>query len=123
LRDLIKLDYFCHHRARRVPGFLQGLAVVEPPALRALRKSHPDSAYVPFSHRIEWEGVPAASHPSLEAVDRPIWLSFSYGDATQGYFFRPAIAELTPDGNAREVRAGLPLSVPPVSTAGESPRA
>jgi uncharacterized protein DUF4080/radical SAM family protein len=95
LRDLIKLDYFCHHRARRVPGFLQGVPVAELPPLRAMRKSHPDSAYVPFAHRIAWEGEAGASKPRLEPSPQPVWLEFSYAAARQGYFFRPAIAELT----------------------------
>ena len=95
LRDLVKLDYFCHHRARRVPGFLQGATVAEPAGLRALRKSRPDSAYAPFAHRISWAGEPGASRPTLEPSLQPVWLEFSYADARQGYFFRPAITELT----------------------------
>lgn len=95
LRDLVKLDYFCHHRARSVPGFLQGVLVAEPPEMRAMRKSHPDSAYVPFAHRIAWAGEKGASKPTLEPSPQPVWLEFSYAHARQGYFFRPAIAELT----------------------------
>ena len=111
LRDLVKLDYFCHHRARRVPKLLQDTPVAEPFGLRQWRKGRPDTAVVPFAHRIAWDGEPGASQPRLEPSPCPVWLEFSYAGARQGYFFRPTIAH-------------WPLA-PPVplraSTAGPSP--
>jgi anaerobic magnesium-protoporphyrin IX monomethyl ester cyclase len=121
LRDLVKLDYFCHHRARRVPGFLQGTFIAEPPALRALRKGNPDTAYVPFGHRLLWPGPEGEGQPRLEPADSPVWLAFAYGQASQGYFFRPDITEWAlHDGrigvNPPPLAAKPALSSPPVDT-------
>ncbi len=92
LRDLIKLDYFCHHRARRVPGFLQGNGVPEPAWVRTLRKSDPDTVLAPFVHEIAWDGgEPGEGRPTLRPASRTRWFAFRYGGASQGYFFRPRV--------------------------------
>jgi hypothetical protein len=110
LRDLVKLDYFCHHRARRVPKILQDTPVAEPFGLRQRRKARPDTAVVPFAHRIAWDGRPGGGHPRLQPSPHPVWLEFSYAEAHQGYFFRPAIAEweLTPAAASRPSAAATP---------------
>ncbi len=92
LRDLVKLDYFCHHRARRVPSFLRGPAVTEPAWVHALRKADPDTVLVPFAHDIAWDaGEPGRGAPRLTPARDTVWLAVSYGRASQGYFFRPLL--------------------------------
>jgi radical SAM superfamily enzyme YgiQ (UPF0313 family) len=87
LEDLLKLDYFFHHRARRVPGFLNGRETPETPAVRAHRKSEPESAVAAFRHRLLLQDGTAA----LEASDAPVWYAFRYPQQGQGYFFRPVV--------------------------------
>jgi len=113
LRDLVKLDYFCHHRARRVPGFLRGSAVAEPAWVRALRKADPDTVLVPFAHEITWNGgEPGQGLPCLTPTPDTRWIAFSYGRADQGYFFRPRLRlvweGLTAPGEPGSAREDLP---------------
>jgi hypothetical protein len=107
LRDLIKLDYFCHHRARRVPRILQGAAVREPPDARAIRKADPDTVIAPFDHEIAWTGGGSGQGtPALLPSDTTRWLAFSYHDAHEGYFFRPVVTDVTARITASRVRTG-----------------
>ena len=105
LRDLVKLDYFCHHRARRIPAFLRGTAVAEPEWVRALRKGSPDTVLVPFDHEIAWDGAePGQGMPRLTPAAKTHWVAISYGRASQGYYFRPGL---------RHVQAGADLASGP----------
>ncbi len=95
LLDLLRLDYFYHHRANRVPDFLMDgeLRTNGGPGRGSRRDGR--TAAVPFRHRIELSGGRARLVPS----GQPVWYGFSYPEAKRGYFFRPTLAEFTqPDG-------------------------
>ena len=118
LRDLIKLDYFFHHRARRVPGFLRGPRVAEPPGVRALRVAEPRTVAVPFAHAVTWTGEePGAGSPRLAPAAGPHWLAFSYGRANEGYFFRPSVTPVFPDSAPPADAPGPGAPNPPPSPA------
>ncbi len=87
LEDRLKLDYFYHHRARRVPGFLNGHETAITPAVRALRKAQPDCAVAAFRHRLTLHNGTAELLPS----ETPLWYAFRYPEGNEGYFFRPAV--------------------------------
>ncbi|MCH8842224.1 MAG: DUF4080 domain-containing protein [SAR324 cluster bacterium] len=98
-RDLLKLDYFCHHRAHRVPDFLQdtqarghGLAGSGTPraggrAPRAARRSGAHTSVAAFVHHIEI----GAHEAKLKRASHPVWYEFNYPREQQGYFFRPKV--------------------------------
>ncbi|HKI96893.1 MAG TPA: DUF4080 domain-containing protein [bacterium] len=90
LADLLKLDYFFHHRARRVPRFLNGHEAAETPAVRAHRKREPHSAVAAFAHRLELRDGAVELTPSAE----PVWFAFRYPPTGEGYFFRPQVERL-----------------------------
>ncbi|MBI4082274.1 MAG: DUF4080 domain-containing protein [Candidatus Lambdaproteobacteria bacterium] len=87
LTDLLKLDYFYHHRARRVPAFLRGQAARESETVRALRKADPRTALVAFAHEVELGREGACLTPSADSV----WYGFTYPEGEAGYFFRPLL--------------------------------
>ena len=89
LRDLLRLDYFFHHRGHRTPDFLRDAeleSTVEPAAARRLNG---DSTLVAFRHRIAF----ANGHAELTPSAVPIRYIFIYPKASQGYFYHPAMTE------------------------------
>jgi hypothetical protein len=114
LQDLIKLDYFFHHRARRVPAALRGATVATPAWVRACRKADPEAALVPFAHTISWPaGGPGQGKPRLTPTAETHWVAIAYADARQGYFFRPAVAPVGPGAlEPAPARPGAPGPAP-----------
>jgi hypothetical protein len=102
LADWLRLDYFFHHRAHRVPEFLIDPAFASGAGEADSRNSAPgadrpsgrrldaDTALVPFRHRIAWEG----EAPRLEPSPATVWHAFHYPKREQGYFFRPQVRAL-----------------------------
>jgi radical SAM superfamily enzyme YgiQ (UPF0313 family) len=90
LRDWLRLDYFFHRRAHRVPDVLMDPGLAEnghPPTGKRLDGN---TALVPFRHRIALEGERARLLPS----PAPVWYAFAYPGSAQGYFFRPELREV-----------------------------
>jgi anaerobic magnesium-protoporphyrin IX monomethyl ester cyclase len=90
LEDRLKLDYFYHHRARRVPAFLNGREAAETPAVRARRKAQPDAAVAAFQHAIALHDGQAELAPS----PAPVWYAFAYPQRAAGYFFQPTLERI-----------------------------
>ena len=90
LKDLLKLDYFFHHKAHRVPDFLRNGSAGETEAVRTRRKADPSVAVAPFHHCITLTEGGALLEPS----PNPLWYAFTYSGHSQGYFFRPTLERL-----------------------------
>jgi len=90
LEDLVRLDFCYHHRVRRLPGFLSGPRLPEPPEARLRRKGDPSCIVLPFRHRLTL----AEGRARLEPVSTPIWYALIYPEDGEGYFFRPRLEPL-----------------------------
>jgi anaerobic magnesium-protoporphyrin IX monomethyl ester cyclase len=89
LRDLLRLDYFFHHRAHRMPDFLRDPGQDAAAAPGPSRGLDADSRLVTFRHRIALVN----GHAELSPSAAPVRYAFTYPRSSQGYFFRPAMAE------------------------------
>jgi radical SAM superfamily enzyme YgiQ (UPF0313 family) len=91
LRDLLRLDYFFHHRAHRTPEFLRDAGLESAKAPVSSRRLDRGSTLIAFRHRIAL----ANGHAELTPSAAPIRYAFTYPKTSQGYFFRPAMDEWT----------------------------
>lgn len=90
LVDLLKLDHFYHHRARRAPRFLHDGRVAESATVRERRRSDPNCSVAVFQHRVGVENGKARLEPS----DVPVWYAFTYPERDGSYFFHPTVQRL-----------------------------
>jgi anaerobic magnesium-protoporphyrin IX monomethyl ester cyclase len=121
LQDLIKLDYFFHHRERRVPAVLRGDAVGTPEWVRIQRKADPTTVLVPFNHVLDWPGNgPGQGSPCLTPTPDTRWYAIAYTDARQGYFFRPEVRPVQPGESKTSAAATPPVQGSPMPNVAEA---
>jgi anaerobic magnesium-protoporphyrin IX monomethyl ester cyclase len=89
LRDLLRLDYFFHQRAHRVPDVLRDPVLERSGGSPAGKRLDGDSSLVSFRHRLRLDGTRA----TLSPAEAPAWYVFRYPESGQGYFFRPTVIE------------------------------
>jgi hypothetical protein len=89
--DWLRLDYFFHQRAHRLPTCLGDPAFSENGRPTLGRRLDANAAIAPFRHRIAWpDGLPRLE-PNPRADGRPVWHEIVYPAEARGYFFRPQV--------------------------------